>query len=73
MLTDDLFRQKNETTTRHSFGTYRHSQLRSEFKNQDPKDFLKYEMGTGVACLDKNYIAAKVKPKQVEKYFSITA
>ncbi|MAT13641.1 MAG: hypothetical protein CMM02_21830 [Rhodopirellula sp.] len=58
---------------RHSFGTYRYSQLRSDNKYQDPKEFLEYEMGTGLSSLDKNYIAAKVKPKQVEKYFSITA
>ncbi|MBU97963.1 MAG: hypothetical protein CL429_02600 [Acidimicrobiaceae bacterium] len=57
---------------RHSFGTYRYSQLRSHNKDQDPKSFLKYEMGTGVACLDKNYIGAKVKPKQVDRYFSVS-
>ena len=31
------------------------------------------EMGTGIECLDKNYIAAGVEPKQVKDYFSIAA
>ena len=31
------------------------------------------EMGTGIECLDKNYIAAGVEPKRVEEYFSIAA
>ena len=34
--------------------------------------YLKYEMGTGVASLDKNYIGAKVKGKQVNRYFSVS-
>ena len=35
--------------------------------------YLKYEMVTGVASLDKNYLGAKVNGKQVEEYFSIAA
>jgi hypothetical protein len=32
---------------RHSFGTYRYSDLRSSLgKDKDPKQFLKYGMGT---------------------------
>ena len=31
------------------------------------------EMGTGIECLDKNYIAGGVEPKQEEEYFSIEA
>jgi len=30
-------------------------------------------MGMKLYCLDKNYIAAGVEPKQVEEYFSIAA
>ena len=30
-------------------------------------------MGTGIECLDKNYIAAGVESKQVKEYFSIAA
>jgi hypothetical protein len=56
---------------RHSFGTYRYFDLIRESGN--PKRVLKEEMGTSVGCLDTNYIGAKVLPKQVEEYFSITA
>ena len=34
--------------------------------------YLKYEMGTGVASLDKNYLVAKVKGKKVNRYFSVS-
>ena len=34
--------------------------------------YLKYEMGTGVASLDKNYLVAKVKAKKVNRYFSVS-
>ena len=34
--------------------------------------YLKYEMATGVASLDKNYLGAKVKGKQVNRYFSVS-
>ena len=34
--------------------------------------YLKYEMGTCVASLDKNYLGAKVKGKQVNRYFSVS-
>jgi len=57
---------------RHSFGTYRYSELRSKDDDQDPKAFLKYEMGTGLKCLDKNYLGAKVNGKQVNRYFSVS-
>jgi len=56
---------------RHSFGTYRYFDLIRE--SGDPKEVLRKEMGTSVQCLDTNYIGAKVLPKQVEEYFSITA
>ena len=64
---------------RHSFGTYRYRDLFDEIKGSDDarsnhaKEYLRMEMGTGIECLDKNYIAAGVEPKQVKEYFSIAA
>ena len=64
---------------RHSFGTYRYRDLFDEIKGSDDarsnhaKEYLRMEMGTGIECLDKNYIAAGVESKQVKEYFSIAA
>jgi len=51
--------QRIQDGPRHSLGTYRYSDLHSSL-DKDPKQFLRYEMGTSVACFDKNYIGAKV-------------
>ena len=64
---------------RHSFGTYRYRDLFDEIKGSDDarsnhaKEYLRMDMGTGIECLDKNYIAAGVESKQVKEYFSIAA
>ena len=64
---------------RHSFVTNRYRDLFDEIEGSDDarsnhaKEYLRMEMGTGIECVDKNYIAAGVEPKQVEEYFSIAA
>ena len=64
---------------RGKFVTYRYRDLFDEIEGSDDarsnhaKEYLRMEMGTGIECVDKNYIAAGVEPKQVEEYFSIAA
>ena len=42
-------------------------------RSNHAKEYLRMEMGTGIECFDKNYIAGGVESKQVEEYFSIAA
>ena len=57
----------------HSFVTYRYRDLFDQINGSDDarsnhaKEHFKMEMGTGIECLDKNYITAGGESKQVEE------